>query len=233
MPSPNIVVPPSIAAFLPSLDHLRRALADAVVVLPAGTRLFRAVRHPAAVVPAYVQQTYRFGPPEALRGPDGQFSLYWLYAAQDLLTALWESGFCTNDMTQPGTFYIPAAVTQSGLLVTFTLQEDLRIVDLHGTALSKLGIYDRIHGDHDWCQWFGLQMFDVLDGLPGGAVLGFRYPSRKHKNHGALAVSSEALDRFRNSVGVQVTPFALMPHYEALRSDANYADPMSGHFSID
>lgn len=228
MTTPNILVPPSIADTLPSLDHLRRALVDAVVVLPAGTRLVRAVRHPAAVIPAYVEQTHRFGPPEALRGPDGRFSLYWLYAAEDLLTALWEAGFCTNDLTQPGTFYIPAAVAKSGLIATFTLQEELRIVDLHGTILSKLGIYDRIHGDHAWCQWLGLRLFDVLDDFPG--VFGFRYPSRKHKNHVALAVRSEMLDRLRATVGIELTPFARMPEYEALRSDANYAEPLAGHF---
>lgn len=74
---------------------------------------------------------------------------------------------------------------------------------------------DRIHGVHAWCQWLGLRLFDVLDDFPG--VLGFRYPSRKHKNHVALALRSEMLDRFRTTVGIEVTPFAKMSAYEALR----------------
>lgn len=229
MPTPNIIVPPSIAGTLPSLDHLRRALADAMVVLPAGTRLVRAVRHPAAVIPPYVQQTYRFGPPEALRGPDGRFSLYWLYVAEDLLTALWEAGFCTNDLTQPGTFYIPDAVADSGLVATVTLRADVCILEAGGTVLSKLGIYDRINGDHDWCQWLGLRLFEVLDALP--AVIGFRYPSRKHRNHGALAIRSSALEDWRQHVDITVSRFAEMVEFEALLADPNYAAPFEGGFA--
>ena len=77
------------------------------MILPAGTQVFRAVRHPAAVIPPFVERTYRFGPPAEFAGPHGRFATYWVYAAQDLTTALWEAGFCTNDMMQPGTFYIP------------------------------------------------------------------------------------------------------------------------------
>ncbi|BDB29409.1 RES domain-containing protein (plasmid) [Cupriavidus sp. P-10] len=234
MMTPNIAAPEHIAVTLPPTDLLRQALAGAEILLPAGTRVSRAVRHPAAVIPPYVQRTYRFGPPAEFAGTDGRFSDYWMYAAQDLTTALWESGFCTNDLTLPGTFYIPPDVAKKGLIATFTLQTDIRVLDLHGTALSKLGIYDQIHGDHAWCQWFGLRMLEVLAGFSGDAApLGFRYPSRKHKSYLALAVQSGSLEVWRRHVDVQVTRFAEMPEFEILRADANYAEPFGGGFSLE
>lgn len=234
MSTSKITVPPSIEETLPCLARLRQALDDAMVILPAGTRIVRAVRHPAAAIPAYVERTYRFGPPAEFAGADGRFASYWIYAAEDLTTALWESGFCTNDMTQPGTFYIPAGVARDGLIATFTLQADVRILDLGGTVLSKLGIYDQIHGDHTWCQWFGLEMFEVLASFPGGAApVGFHYPSRKHKGHLALAIQSGSLAQWRRQVEVQVSRFAEMPEFGVLRADANYAEPFDGGFLLD
>lgn len=228
----KFVPPPDIAATLPPQDRLRQALTGAEVILPAGTKVFRAVRHPAAVIPPYVEQTYRFGPPAAFAGPDGRHATYWMYAAADLTTALWESNFCTKDVTQPGTFHIPADVTEKGLIAVFTLQTDVSVLDLNGTVLSKLGIYDEIHGDHRWCQWFGLDMFEALAGYAGDAApVGFRYPSRKHKNYLALAVQSGALDVWRDRVDIQVTRFSEMPEYGALLADPNYADPLEGGFS--
>lgn len=232
MTTPKVVPPPDIARTLPPRERLRQALSEAEIILPAGTTVFRAVRHPAAVVPAYVEQTYRFGPPAAFAGPDGRHTTYWMYAAQDLQTALWESGFCTNDLTQPGTFYIPVDVARRGLIATFTLQTDIRVLDLSGAALSKLGIYDQIHGEHAWCQWFGMDLLDVLAGYSGvGAPVGFRYPSRKHKNSLALAVQSGALDVWRARVDIQVIRFAEMPEFHTLSADPNYADPFEGGFS--
>ena len=234
MPTSKFSTPPSIAATLPPIDRLRQVLAGAEITLPAGSQLFRAVRHPAAVIPPYVERTYRFGPPAVFVGPDGRHTTYWMYAAQDLLTALWESSFCTNDVTQPGTFYIPAAVAQDGLIAIFTLQRDIRLVDLSGTMLSKLGIYDQIHGNHEWCQWFGLLMLEALAGRVGeSTVMGFRYPSRKHKMHLAVAVQSGALEQWRSDVIVQVKRFAELPEFGQLRADLSYADPLPGGFSVD
>ncbi|XQU71829.1 RES domain-containing protein [Cupriavidus sp. H18C1] len=234
MTTPTNIAPEHIAVTLPQTSVLHSALAGDHFTLSAGTRLYRAVRHPAAVIPPYVDHTYRFGPPAAFAGPDGRHARFWLYAAADLNTALWESEFCVNDFTQPGTFYIPAAIAVDGLIATFTLQTDLPLLDLNGTVLSRLGIYDRVHGEHAWCQWFGMQMLELLDGFTGGQEpVGFRYPSRKHKNHVALAVQSGALERFRRSVEVAVTPFAQTREFASLRADTNYADPLHGHFSLD
>lgn len=233
MTTPKFAAPHLIALTLPPTDRLRQALASAEILLPAGTQVFRAVRHPAAVIPPYVERTYRFGPPAQFAGPDGRFSAYWMYAAQDMATALWESGFCTNDVTQPGTFYIPPDVAEKGLIATFTLKADIRVLDLDGTVLSKLGIYDQIHGEHVWCQWFGLQMLEVLAGYTSDtAPVGCRYPSRKHKSYLALAVQSGSLEAWRRKVEVQVTPFAEMPEFALLRADTNYADPFDGAFSL-
>ncbi|SOY77736.1 hypothetical protein CBM2589_U10238 [Cupriavidus taiwanensis] len=38
--------------------------------------MFRAVRHPAAVIPPFVERTYRCGPPAEFAGPDGGFATY-------------------------------------------------------------------------------------------------------------------------------------------------------------
>ncbi|CAG9183786.1 hypothetical protein CURE108131_19000 [Cupriavidus respiraculi] len=116
MTTPTNLAPEHIAVTLPPTPVLRRALAGAHLTLSAGTRLYRAVRHPGAVIPPYVERTYRFGPPAAFAGPDGRHANFWLYAAADLHTALWEAGFCVNDFTQPGTFYIPAAIAADGLI---------------------------------------------------------------------------------------------------------------------
>ncbi|CAN7776098.1 RES domain-containing protein [Cupriavidus necator] len=233
MTTQKIDTPEHIAATLPPTTLLRQALAGAEIVLPAGTQVFRAVRHPAAVIPPYVERSYRFGPPAQFAGADGRFATYWMYAAQDLTTALWESGFCTNDVTQPGTFYIPPDVARKGLIASFVLKADIHVLDLDSTVLSKLGIYDKIHGEHAWCQWFGLQMFELLADFTGDAApVGFRYPSRKHKSHLALAIQSGSLETWRHQVNVQVTPFAEMPVFAMLRADANYAEPFEGGFSV-
>ncbi|CAJ96095.1 hypothetical protein CMPELA_25645 [Cupriavidus necator] len=66
-----------------------------------------------------------------------------------------------------------------------------------------------------------------------GAPVGFRYPSRKHKSHLALAIQSDSLEQWRCQVDIRVTPFADMPEFEALRADANYAAPFEGGFLLD
>ncbi|WP_066737521.1 hypothetical protein [Cupriavidus sp. D384] len=76
-------------------------------------------------------------------------------------------------------------------------------------------------------------MLAVLAGYAGKAApMGFRYPSRKHKNHVALAVHSGALDEWRARVGIQVTRFADMSEFPALLADPNYANPFDGGFSV-
>jgi len=232
IPTTTETAPPAILETLPSEERLRQALGEDPACLPIGTRVYRAIRHPGAVVPAYVQRTYRFGPPDVLRSPDGHYPFYWMYAAEDLTTALWESQFCLNDMTQPGTFYIPQEVLRDGLVATFTLQAEIRILDLTGTVLSKLGIYDQINGHHAWCQWFGVRLSELLRGWKDGSPIGFRYPSRKHKCHRALALHSEALAKWKETVRTQVSSFADMAACGTLLADPNYADPLPGHFTL-
>ncbi|AXV96757.1 hypothetical protein CJO81_15100 [Ralstonia solanacearum] len=230
---PETTIPVVFAETLPSVERLQPILAASVTMLPAGTRLYRAVRHLAAVIPPYVTRTYRFGPPDDLRDVEGQYPFHWLYAAQDLYTALWEAEFCCNDITQPGTFYIPDAVAEQGLIAEFTLRVDVPILNLAGTALSKLGIYDRINAEHAWCQWFGVRLNELLAAwLEPGCPLGFCYPSRRHKNHNALAIHSQSLELWRKSTVCRVVPFAELPHLGLLRADPNYAAPLPGGFSI-
>jgi hypothetical protein len=185
-------------------------------------------------IPSFVRRTYRFGPPDTFRDCEGQFPFYWLYAAQDLHTALWEAEFCCNDITQPGTFYIPEAVAKTGLIAEFELRADVSILDMTGTALSKLGIYDQINAEHAWCQWLGVRLHELLSGWGAPSrPLGFRYPSRRHKNHAALAIHSNSLKFWREGVVNRVTPFGEWPQFERLRADPNYAAPLAGGFSLE
>ncbi|MGN5478714.1 hypothetical protein ACTMU2_21910 [Cupriavidus basilensis] len=77
-------------------------------------------------------------------------------------------------------------------------------------------------------------MLEVLADMAGDAgPVGFRYPSRKHRSHLALAVQSDSLEAWRRQVDVQVMRFAELPEFAALRADANYAEPFAGGFSGD
>ncbi|MDB0543937.1 RES family NAD+ phosphorylase [Ralstonia solanacearum] len=233
---PDLKIPSPYVETLPSLERLRQALEPSITVLPAGASFFRAVTHPAAVIPPYVQRTYRFGPPDETRGSwhSESYPFFWLYAAADMETALWEAQFCRNDMTQPGTFYIPDTFAADGLIAEFTLQQDVPVLMLGGTEVSRLGISERINGEHAWCQWFGVRLDEMLASwAQPGQPLGFIYPSRRHKNHNALAINSDALNEWRRSVGIRVTPFTALPIYEALRAAQNYAAPLAGGFSIE
>lgn len=233
---PDLDIPSPFAETLPSLERLQQALERSLTILPAGATIYRAVKHPAAVIPPYVQRTYRFGPPDETRGSwmGDTYPFFWLYAAADVETALWEAQFCRNDMTQPGTFYIPDTIAADGLVAEFTLQRDVPVLTLSGTEVSKLGISERINGDHNWCQWFGVRLDELLGQWdPPGQPFGFVYPSRRHKNHSALAINSDALGEWRRSVSIRVTPFMDLPIYRSLRADSNYAAPMVGGFSIE
>ncbi|MGY8524079.1 hypothetical protein [Paracidovorax citrulli] len=74
-------------------------------------------------------------------------------------------------------------------------------------------------------------MLEVIGSWPGPiAPSGFRYPSRKHKNHAASAIHSGALETWRRNADVEATPFVQLAAFELLRSDANDAEPFAGGF---
>lgn len=47
-----------------------------------------------------------------------------------------------------------------------------------------------------------------------------------------MARAGISLGAWRRKVDVQVTRFAQLPEFAALRPDANYAEPFAGEFSV-
>lgn len=211
-------LPSSIAVRLPAVTLLRDALLDNIIELPPGHRLIRGAWNPASVWPEQVTRTYRFGPPDALRGPAGRYPFHWLYAAGHVITAAWEAQFCANDTTRPGTFYIrPGA--DNALVATLTFGQPIRLLDLTGTAASKLGIYDDLRSpDYEWSQWFGCRMDEVI-AAQRGALHGFRYPSRRHPGFNAYAISSRTMAMLEGSMSRSTDRFGNTEQFTFLTHD--------------
>ena len=210
--------PTHIAARLPPLALLQDTLLAHVTTIEPGVPITRAAWNSASILPVRVERTYRFGPPAAMRGADGSYPFHWIYAAHDVYTAAWEAGLCLNDAEQPGTFYIERGA-RTALIATLAFGMPLRLLDLNGLASSKLGIFDEISAcDHEWCQWFGAMVDQVIAGCEG-RVHGMLYPSRKHRGHDVIAVSSRALGQLAPHVTVDVRDFGATAAYLALRAD--------------
>lgn len=188
-----------------------------VATIDARAPLVRAAWNNASVLPARVDRSYRFGPPPELRASDGNYPFHWLYAAGDIQTAIWEAGLCLNDAEHPGTFYIERGA-RTALIATLACEVPLKLFDLNGLTSSKLGIFDEISScDHRWCQWFGC-MVDAAIESADGQVHGMLYPSRKHRGHDAVAISSRVLERLAPQA-VSIQSFGDTPAYQALRED--------------
>lgn len=136
---------------LPPRELLRQVLASHIMEIPEGYELVRGVWNESSVWPQRVDRVYRFGPPESMKiGPD--FPFFWVYAADEPFTAVWEARFCTNPATHPGRFML-AANAAEGLIARMSFNCPLRLFDLSGAACSKLGIYDHLRSpDYAWCQ---------------------------------------------------------------------------------
>ncbi|MBZ2205952.1 RES domain-containing protein [Massilia soli] len=214
----NPTPPGHIAARLPPLALLQDTLLAHVATIETRAPITRAAWNSASILPARVERTYRFGPPAAMRGADGSYPFHWIYAADDVYTAAWEAGLCLNDAEQPGTFYIERGA-RTALIATLAFGTPLKLVDLNGLASSKLGIFDEISScDHEWCQWFGAMVDQVIAGCEG-RVHGMLYPSRKHRGHDAIAMSSRVLGQLAPHVTVDVRHFGTTAAYQALRTD--------------
>lgn len=216
------IIPMDIAAKLPPIDLLRRVLAYHIVDVPADCKLVRAAWNPASVWPDRVTRTYRYGPHNSLRTAEG-FPYHWVYAAEETLTAVWEAQFCSNPATHPGHFIV-APGAESGLIVTLSLNQRLRLFDLSGIAASRLGIYDQLRSpDYEWCQWFGYQL-DQLISEHCGQVHGFVYPSRRQPGALAYAISSRVLNALQPRLSTVMLPFAETVEYAELLAHPCHID---------
>ncbi|GJG94914.1 RES family NAD+ phosphorylase [Cupriavidus pauculus] len=206
---------------MPPRSHLIEILADSVCVLRRGTWLVRAARSPEQVLPESVSNTYRWGPPDSARNAEAGFPFYWVYAAEDVATAVWEGQFCKTSKKRPGFFKVDRGAAETGLLAVFRLETDLPLLELGGSTGTRLGLYDRIsQPNHKWCQRLGMELHHVLSELhPRTGVIGIRYPSRRMRNRSAVAIHSDYLKDWRRSITVQTSRFGQMPFHRELRRD--------------
>ena len=122
---------------LPEFEVLNQVLSDGVIELPARQLLVRAAWNDASVWPIKVNRAYRFGPPDELLDADGTFPFHWLYAADDVFTAVWEARLCDNDVTRPGTFQF-ARKAEQALIASLRCARPLRLLG------GRLVDHDRI-----------------------------------------------------------------------------------------
>lgn len=216
----NAGVSPDMAATMPPHDLLRQVLAANIIELPVSSKLIRAAWNPASIWPDRVTKTYRFGPHDSLRAASG-YPFHWIYAADETLTAVWEAQFCTNPATHPGRFIVQAGA-ERGLIATLSFHQPLRLFDLSGTAVSRLGIFDQLRSpDYQWCQQFG-SVLDALLAELGGQVHGFAYPSRRHPGAVAYALSSRVRNALAKSLTTDVIEFRKTAAYAELLADPSH-----------
>jgi len=218
------LAPPHIICRLPPVDLLRETLLDSVIELPPNTTLTRAAWNAASILPKQVERTYRFGPPEFMQKADRTFPFHWIYGSLASITSIWEAGLCANDATRPGFFYFTHGAGDA-LIAQLSFPVPLRLLDLNGLATSKLGIFDDISSpDHEWSQWFGC-MLDTLIMSQKGGVHGIRYPSRKHRGHDAIALSSRSMAMLCRRAQVSYVLFKDTAEYALLQADSCCVPP--------
>lgn len=215
--------PPHIAARLPDTTQLQSVLLNHIIEVESGYTFVRAAWNELSVWPRQVSKTYRFGPPDVLKDTEGRYPYHWIYVAEHVITAAWEAQLCANDVTRPGTFYVRDGATDA-LMSTLVFDKPIRLLDLTGTVVSKLGIYDDLRSpDHEWCQWFGNQLDNVIH-AQDGRVHGFRYPSRRHPGHCAYALSSRSMDELARHLTYSITKFGDTDELKSMVRDPCYVD---------
>lgn len=212
---------------MPPRSLLKDVLADSVCELRRGTWLARAAWTPSSVLPESVARTYRWGPPALLGRREASYPFHWVYVAEDLTTAVWEARFCRPSIRRPGYFHVERGAVAEGLVVRFRLEEELRLLDLGSTTAARLGIFDQVSNPHyTWCQHFGVELHHILAELHADTgAIGIRYPSRRLRNHSAIAIHSRHLGAWRRTVTVRTMRFGDMPFHRELCSDPCYLAP--------
>lgn len=209
---------------MPPRALLKEVLADSVCKLHRGTWLARAAWTPSSVLPESVAHIYRWGPPKALKKREAPFPFHWVYFAEDLTTVVWEGRFCRPSVRWPGFFCVERGAVTEGLVVLFRLEDDFRLLDLGGSTAARLGIYDRISdSNYTWCQHFGVELHHVLAELhERTGAIGIRYPSRRLRNHSAIAIHSGYLSDWRRAITIRTMRFGDMPFHRELCRDPCY-----------
>ncbi|MGF6603104.1 hypothetical protein P3T23_007857 [Paraburkholderia sp. GAS448] len=110
---------------------------------------------------------------------------------------------------------------QNGVIAELRFPRPLRLWNLNGSVASRLGIYDNLSSpDYEWCQWFGYYVDVAMQSVEETVRPdGFIYPSRRHRGHTAVVLSSRVLPALRDGVTRSETPFAQHPDFERLVKD--------------
>ncbi|CAE6844184.1 hypothetical protein R69658_06863 [Paraburkholderia aspalathi] len=225
-----VELPSYLRERLPSPVQLKECLTNEPFAVGGEAQLFRAAYLPESVLPTSVARTYRFGPPPELYAGGIEMPFWWLYMAHMAETTIWEAQFCRNDVTRPGTFYMDPFAVQHGVIAELSFPRPLRLWNLNGSVASRLGIYDDLSSpDYDWCQWFGYYMDVAMQSVDQTMRPdGFVYPSRRHRGHTALAISSRVLPELRDGIVRTETPFARHPDFARLHDDRLRVQPPAG-----
>lgn len=221
LPAIASVAPPDIVSALPSNQSIAILAKTAPSIVRSRFTLARAAWNRPSVLPATVNRFYRFGPPDVIAGPAGSTLPYWwLYVADELMTGIYEAGFCGHDARKPGRFFIHDAAVKNGLLAQLKFPSPLRLLDLPRHAFT-MGIHDKLSSpDHAWCQWFAYQLQAAgLFDTPGGAFDGLLYPSRKRRGVNAIALASTYVDAARPRISSATRAFRTSKEYRQLWAD--------------
>ncbi len=210
--------PPHIASIMPSDARIWQALKGSICEFKAGTLMVRAAWNQKSVWPEKVDETYRFGPPAIFADDNGAFAFHWIYLGDNTITAAWEAQLCVNDASMPGTFFFVRNAADA-LITKMTLTRDLRLLDLTGDAVSKLGIYAELaEPGHEWCQWLGCALDRIIARHPH--LDGIRYMSRKHPGHYAYAISSRVMVNLNLFRQTSIERFRDTAEYSELQRDS-------------
>ncbi|GJI94223.1 hypothetical protein RugamoR57_09410 [Duganella caerulea] len=170
-----------------------------------------------------MSRTGRFGPAQGPADKDGDH-VFWIYAAEDDATAVWEGRFCKSLATLPGRFVFTGAARR-GVIAQLSFGEPLRLFDLSGEAASKLGIYDELRSpNYSWCQCLGREIDQIIKEYQG-AVHGFAYPSRRSPGKVAYVISSRVRDVLASQLTMAAHPFVGSDEYLKLLADPCYIRP--------
>ncbi len=204
---------------LPPDNVLELLLARTPWVVPGGTLLYRAVRDAAFVIPARVRHTHRFGPPEALFARDGTAPFFWLYLAENPITAVFEGRFIGYSPLHPGRFHVVPGARTEGKIATIAVPGPLQLLDLTGRTAALSGLFDVLSSPgYETCQWLGAAL-DRIAFADRTDFDGFVYPSRRHRGANAIALSSRRLKRALLSANVTMREFRGSKVYRELMGD--------------
>lgn len=192
-------------------DPLLTALkSTAPAILPMYSRLFRA---------AWSKESVLADGTDCLGTFDSKAASYWwLYLAEDPMTAVYEAGFCGHGAKAPGHFFVKPEAEATGAIATLGFPTELKLLDLTSDTSVLSGISDLVQSpDRPACRKLAQEMVDAgffdVDGFDG-----MLYASRMNTGKRMIALHSSMVDKLRLDIELCVQPFNETPEYRQLAS---------------